>query len=81
MPEYKLHYFSLRARGEPIRVMFKLAGVKYTEVLYDWGSQEWANAKKGIVSISTRTIQLARQIASCKSLLDQMYVSEKVQSL
>jgi hypothetical protein len=47
MPEYKLHYFSLRARGEPIRFILKLAGVKYTEVTYDWGSEEWAKAKKG----------------------------------
>ncbi|CAB4001534.1 hematopoietic prostaglandin D synthase-like, partial [Paramuricea clavata] len=46
MPEYKLHYFSLRARGEPIRFILKLAGVKYTEVTYDWGSEEWAKAKK-----------------------------------
>ena len=49
MPEYKLHYFSLRGRGEPIRVILKLAGVNYTEVLYDWASEEWANAKKGIL--------------------------------
>ena len=49
MPEYKLHYFSLRGRGEPIRVILKLAGVKYTEVLYEWGSEEWAHAKKGIL--------------------------------
>lgn len=51
MPEYKLHYFSLRGRGEPIRVILKLAGVNYTEVLYDWASEEWANAKKGILSL------------------------------
>jgi hypothetical protein len=47
MPEYKLHYFSLRARGEPVRFILKLAGVKYTEVTYDLGSEEWAKAKKG----------------------------------
>ena len=47
MPEYKLHYFSLRARGEPVRFILKLAGIKYTEVTYDLGSEEWAKAKKG----------------------------------
>ncbi|XP_028401451.1 probable glutathione S-transferase 6 [Dendronephthya gigantea] len=28
--------------------MLKLAGVEFTEVLYDWGSQQWADAKKDI---------------------------------
>ena len=47
MPKYKLTYFNVRARGEPIRVIFKLANVEYDEVTIPWASEEWAKLKKG----------------------------------
>ncbi|GMR37928.1 hypothetical protein PMAYCL1PPCAC_08123, partial [Pristionchus mayeri] len=31
MPHYKLTYFELRARGEPIRMMFAIAGIPYED--------------------------------------------------
>lgn len=47
MPAYKLTYFNIRARGEPIRVILKLAGVEYEETTIPWASEEWARLKKG----------------------------------
>lgn len=46
MPAYKLTYFNIRARGEPIRVILKLAGVEYEETTIPWASEEWARLKK-----------------------------------
>ncbi len=48
MPEYKLTYFNIRARGEPVRTMLKLAGVEYEEKTFGFGSDEWKKEKSGI---------------------------------
>ena len=45
MPEYKLTYFNIRARGEPVRTMLKLAGVDYEEKLFAFGSDQWKMEK------------------------------------
>ena len=47
MPAYKLTYFDIRARGEPIRVILKLAGVEYEETRIPFASEEWTRLKKG----------------------------------
>ena len=49
MPEYKLTYFNIRARGEPVRTMLKLAGVEYEEKLFALGSDQWKMEKTGTV--------------------------------
>jgi len=39
MPEYKLYYFPLRSRGEPVRLMLEYHGAKYDDVkvkFEDW---------------------------------------------
>ena len=40
MSTYKLYYFDSRAAGEPIRIIFAQAGVKYEDIRYShiWGS-------------------------------------------
>ncbi|KAJ8021997.1 S-crystallin SL11 [Holothuria leucospilota] len=48
MPSYKLVYFDLRARAEPVRIMFELAGVKYEDVRIPFGSEEWQKMKPTI---------------------------------
>lgn len=47
MPVYKLTYFNLRARGEPVRLMLKLAGVEYEERTIGFGSEEWKKERSG----------------------------------
>lgn len=49
MPNYKLHYFNLRARGELIRLIFAAAGVEYED--YRIPFKDWPNVNK----TSTRT--------------------------
>ncbi|KAI6230030.1 Glutathione S-transferase-1 [Aphelenchoides fujianensis] len=44
MPEFKLHYFDLRARGEPIRLIFAYKGVPFEDVRYNF--EEWPSKKE-----------------------------------
>ena len=43
MPTYKLTYFNVRSRAEPIRLMFAFAGVEYDDIRV--GKEEWAKMK------------------------------------
>lgn len=43
MPKYTLNYFPATGRGEPIRLMFVLAGVEYTD--NHIAGEEWSEAK------------------------------------
>lgn len=47
MPNYKLTYFKLRARGEPVRLMLALSGVSYEKEHFEFGSDEWNKTKCG----------------------------------
>ncbi|GMT22838.1 hypothetical protein PFISCL1PPCAC_14135 [Pristionchus fissidentatus] len=44
MPLYKLTYFDLRARGEPIRMMFAIGGIDFEDNRVDW--EEWEKLAK-----------------------------------
>lgn len=46
MPVYKLTYFDLRAKGEVIRFLFALGGVKYEDIRYDYN--DWPNNKNSV---------------------------------
>ena len=50
MPKYILTYFNIRARGEPVRTMLKLAGIEYEEKTIGFGSEQWKKEKQGNVS-------------------------------
>lgn len=39
MPSYKLHYFNVRGRAEPTRLMFAYANVPYEDIRIK--SEEW----------------------------------------
>ena len=39
MPKYKLTYFPIRGRAEPIRILFALAGVEFEDIRV--GPKEW----------------------------------------
>jgi len=43
MPDYKLTYFQMRARGEVIRMIFAVAGVPYEDHRIEWS--EWPALK------------------------------------
>ena len=43
MPDYKLTYFQMRARGEVIRMIFAVAGVPYEDNRIEWS--EWPALK------------------------------------
>lgn len=45
--KYKLTYYNLRARGEPIRLVLAYAGVDYEDVRipFDLKSEEWLALK------------------------------------
>ena len=43
MPKYTLNYFPATGRGEPIRLMFVLAGVEYTD--NHLAGEDWTKAE------------------------------------
>ena len=43
MPKYTLNYFPVTERGEPIRLMFVVAGVEYTD--NHLAGEEWSKIK------------------------------------
>ena len=71
MPVYKLTYFNIRARGEPVRVMLKLAGVKYEERTLGFGSEEWKKERSGTLINNRNIIRRIRWLnVSCYNGLD-----------
>ncbi len=44
IPNYKLYYFGIRGRGEPVRYMFAAANIPYDEELVPF--QSWPEVKK-----------------------------------
>lgn len=46
MPNYKLHYFNIKGRGETIRMIFAAAGQKFEDYRIEF--PDWPNKKKGI---------------------------------
>jgi len=50
MSSYKLYYFNVRGGGEPIRIIFAQAGVKYEDIRFE--REEWAKEyKQGMLII------------------------------
>ena len=46
MPKYTLNYYIANGgAGEPIRLMFALAGVEFTDNLLELAGEDWAKAK------------------------------------
>ena len=65
MPSYKLYYFNAKGAGEPIRIIFAQAGVKYEDFRFegeDWGKKYKAGTiqlrHKFVVRKSTSAIRL-----------------------
>ena len=48
MPKYKLTYFDIKARAEPIRILFAYAGEEYEDYRLSWIDKErvWRPLKK-----------------------------------
>ena len=46
MSSYKLYYFNARAGGEPIRIIFAQAGVKYEDIRFEREGEEWVKKHK-----------------------------------
>ena len=44
MSTYKFYYFNSRAAGEPIRIIFAQAGVKYEDIRVN--NEQWINEQK-----------------------------------
>lgn len=46
-PDYKLTYFDLRARAEPVRLVFAYAGVDYEDNRISWENkaEQWIPLK------------------------------------
>ncbi len=44
--QYKYVYFKARGRGEPIRLLFAAAGVKYEDHRIEIGPSEWPALKE-----------------------------------
>ena len=44
MSTYKFYYFDSRGTGEPIRIIFAQAGVKYEDIRYS--HEQWPNEKQ-----------------------------------
>ena len=45
MPKYVLHYFEVRARGEPIRLLLTVAGQEFED--HRVSNEEWPKIKEG----------------------------------
>ncbi|XP_072050122.1 hematopoietic prostaglandin D synthase-like [Amphiura filiformis] len=45
MPNYKLIYFNMRARGEVARLLFTLAQVEFQDIRIEYPSEEWIKLK------------------------------------
>jgi len=50
MSSYKLYYFNARGGGEPIRIIFAQAGVKYEDIRIE--REEWAEKYKQGIAIN-----------------------------
>lgn len=46
MAEYRLLYFPIKGRAEPMRLMFAYAGVKFEDIRWDM-QNEWPKHKNG----------------------------------
>lgn len=45
-PTYKLHYFNLKALGEPIRMLFAYGGIEFEDIRVE--SSEWPALKSSM---------------------------------
>ena len=50
-PKYKLIYFDLKGRAEPIRLLFAVANMEYEDKRVT--REEWADLKKSLLFIIT----------------------------
>src|SRR6218665_2495481 len=71
MPQYKLIYFNLRARGEVIRLLFEVAGVPYEDFRVDFS--RWPDLKKGTNQVSDTTSQVSYYSSHDQAKLFQSY--------
>ena len=75
-PAYTLYYYSGKGRGEPIRMMFALAGVPYEDVRFEhdeWIEKHKANAPYGQcpyleIRTGAKTVTLSHSATICRYL-------------
>ena len=74
MPTYKLYYFNLKARAEPIRWIFAQAGVKYEDIRLD--KEQWAKMKPDTPNGSLPVLDVDGQMLA-GSIPISRYVAEQ----
>ena len=78
MSTYKLYYFDSRGTGEPARLIFAQAGVKYEDIRItheEWGTSDHKHCKQSkmsariarLIIVYTYVIEKARHLDSCQS--------------
>lgn len=79
-PRYKLTYFNLRARGEPIRLVFAYAGVDYEDVRvsYENIAEEWPPIKNsGKCPFGQLPILEVDGVTLCQSMTILRFVAKR----
>lgn len=74
MPTYKLYYFNLKARAEPIRWIFAQAGMKYEDIRLD--KEQWAKMKPDTPNGSLPVLDVDGQMLA-GSIPISRYVAEQ----
>ncbi|KAI6214292.1 Glutathione S-transferase-1 [Aphelenchoides besseyi] len=78
--KYKLHYFKLRGRGEPIRLMFAYRGVPFEDYqisLEEWPSKKSAYPNGQIPLLEVNGTKVAQSLAIYRYLAKQLNLNGK----